>query len=264
MHVAVAVGTLLLGAWVINPPADEEQSEMTEDVQPPAAAPSSGSSSTSQPTSPRQTRMDRQRSQMQRGAAGERQRAADGGRAGRTANQRSAGMPMVPTATSPAGGMFGYPTAPTAAMPEGPVSTVGQGAFGPTQPMAPTARDPSALRTSPDVSRRLPSSLSSGGTTPQPAKAFTDYRPTSGVSPYMNLFRIQGDTLDNYSSLVRPQVEQRFFNRQLGQDLRSLQNNARTQGVDLQQLYRANQTLQGVATPQYYQNTGNYYQGYGQ
>jgi hypothetical protein len=63
---------------------------------------------------------------------------------------------------------------------------------------------------------------------------------------------------------VRPQIEQRFLNQQFGRDIRGLENNSRTQGVNLQQLYRTNQTLQGVATPQYYMNTGNYYPGAGQ
>ena len=75
----------------------------------------------------------------------------------------------------------------------------------------------------------------------------------------MNLFRVQGDTLDNYTSLVRPQIEQRFLNKQFGRDIRGLQNRRVQQGVNMQQLYRSNETLQGVATPQYYMNTGNYY-----
>ena len=33
------------------------------------------------------------------------------------------------------------------------------------------------------------------------------------------------------------------------------------QNVDLRQLLRANQTLQGVGTPQYYMNYGNYFPG---
>lgn len=95
-------------------------------------------------------------------------------------------------------------------------------------------------------------------------KAFSSFRPTSGVSPYMNLFRVQNDTLDNYTSLVRPQIEQRFLNQQFNRDLRGLESGYRSQGVNLQQLYRSNQTLQGVATPQYYMNTQSYYPGSGQ
>jgi hypothetical protein len=258
MHVAVAVGTLLLGAWTLNPPAEEEQAEMTEDLKPTVEAPASPAPGT--PPGPRPNRMGNQQGRMQRGEAGERQRGAGNARTSRTL-QGSGGMPMVPTAPMPPGGVTGYPTAPTSPMPQGAVSTVGQGAF---QRMAPTARDPSSPQASSEVAHRLPSSLSSGSVGAPAGKAFADYHPTSGVSPYMNLFRVQGDTLDNYTSLVRPQIDQRFFNRQLNQDIRTLQNSARTQGVDLRQLYRSNESLQGVATPQYYQNYGNYYQGYGQ
>ena len=95
-------------------------------------------------------------------------------------------------------------------------------------------------------------------------KAFASFRPSSGVSPYMNLFRVQGDTLDNYTSLVRPQIEQRFLNQQFGRDIGGLQNQTRMQGVNMQQLYRTNETLQGVATPQYYMNTGSYFPQQGQ
>ena len=53
----------------------------------------------------------------------------------------------------------------------------------------------------------------------------------------MNLFRLQGDTLDNYTSLVRPQIEQRFLNQQFGRDIRGLENQTRLQGVNMQQLF---------------------------
>ncbi len=55
-----------------------------------------------------------------------------------------------------------------------------------------------------------------------------------------------------------------FFKQKTAYDIRGLQNYSRTQGQTLQQLNRDARTLQGIATPQYYQNYGNYYQGYGQ
>jgi hypothetical protein len=101
---------------------------------------------------------------------------------------------------------------------------------------------------------------------PAPAiKAFAGYRPTSGVSPYMNLFRRDSlGTIDNYTTLVRPQLEQRFMNQQFDRDISGLERNNRTQMIDLQQLQRSNQTLQSVGTQQFYMNYGSYYPGYGQ
>jgi hypothetical protein len=131
--------------------------------------------------------------------------------------------------------------------------------------MAPTAQfggqPETPSRTLVEMNRNNMPSLPGPSVAPQGPvdKAFSGYHPTSGVSPYMNLFRIQGDTLNNYTSLVRPEVEQRFLNNQFGQDIRGLATQSRMQGVNLQQLYRTNETLQGVATPQYYMNTGSYY-----
>ena len=155
-------------------------------------------------------------------------------------------FPMAPTMAMPPGGVFGQPTAPTASGPQGPVPIVGPGAFGrPREPMAPTAQlsgPPRARsvvpRTLVDMNRNLaPPNAGPSVAPPRPEKAFSNFRPSSGVSPYMNLFRLQGDTLDNYTSLVRPQIEQRFLNQQFGRDIRGLQNSAQMQGVNMQQLY---------------------------
>jgi hypothetical protein len=88
---------------------------------------------------------------------------------------------------------------------------------------------------------------------------------TSGVSPYMNLFRndTNGGTLDNYTTLVRPQLQQQRMNQQFGTDLFGLRRETGIQQLSLQQMQRTSRTLQGVATPQFYMNYGSYYQGYG-
>jgi hypothetical protein len=95
-------------------------------------------------------------------------------------------------------------------------------------------------------------------------KAFSGYQTPSGVSPWMNLYRTNTGGVDNYTTLVRPQFQQNYMNQQTGRDIRGLEQNTRTQGAGLQQLNRDTRNLQGVATPQFYQNYGNYYPGYGQ
>jgi hypothetical protein len=167
-------------------------------------------------------------------------------------------MPTAPTDNST--DVFGIPTS-------GPGSNRMRAS--PTAPtsvssLAPRSDFDSKLK-SPLTQNRGPAAFGNVSAAPSPAsqKAFAGYQPTSGVSPYMNLFRIGGETIDNYTSLVRPQIEQRFLNQQFNRDIRGLDNAAQNQRVNLQQLYRANQTLQGVATPQYYMNYGSYYSGSG-
>ncbi len=75
----------------------------------------------------------------------------------------------------------------------------------------------------------------------------------------MYLFRRQGDTFDNYTFLVQPQIEQRSLNQQFNGDIRGPDNSSQQmQGVNPQQPYRKSENLQGVAAP-YYMNTGNYF-----
>ena len=101
-----------------------------------------------------------------------------------------------------------------------------------------------------------------------PAKAFADYRPSSsGVSPYMGIFRndTNGGTIDNYSTLVRPALDQRNMNQRFNMDIYGLERNSRLQDEAMRQLNQGNtRTLQSIGTPQFYMNYGNYYPGYGQ
>lgn len=97
-------------------------------------------------------------------------------------------------------------------------------------------------------------------------KAFADARPFAGggASPYMNLFRndTSGGTIDNYSTFVRPALDQRSMNQQFNVDLYGLQRNQRIQNAALRNIDRAyNRTPQYIGTPQFYQNYGNYYPG---
>jgi hypothetical protein len=136
-------------------------------------------------------------------------------------------------------------------------------AAGRPMPVAPTYRrptmsppsmySPSPLMTAFDQQR----TQLSAATAPQ--KAFAGYQPPpSGASPYMNLFRTDtsGGTIDNYTTLVRPALQQQAANQQFGNDIYGLDRNARLQSAAIQQFNQTNRSLQGIGTPQYYMNTG--------
>ncbi len=91
---------------------------------------------------------------------------------------------------------------------------------------------------------------------------------SSGVSPYMNLFRndTAGGTIDNYSTYVRPALDQRSMNQQFNMDVYGLQRNQRIQSAAMQRLGREySREPQSIGTPQFYRNYGNFYSpgGYG-
>lgn len=264
MHVAVVVGTMLLGSWVLNSPDSEEEAGIPEEAQqqeqrvvPPS------------PASPYQSQQGYQYQQGQEGQTprypSSTPRTQSGGgaqqqqiRPGSAAMQKMV-MPSSPTDSNTA--EYGQPFAPT-------TTYDSRGArMGPLPPSAPT--EPSfrtrgtGLQSTLLGQNRSATTRGNSGTAAAPSaeKAFSGYQSSSGVSPYMNLFRVGGETIDNYTSLVRPQIEQRFLNQQFNREIRNLDNTSRMQRVDLQQLYRSNETLQGVATPQFYMNYGNYYQG---
>ncbi len=89
-------------------------------------------------------------------------------------------------------------------------------------------------------------------------KAFSQYRAPSPVSPYLNLFRSDSNgTVDNYSTLVKPQLDQMNLNSQFGRDIHGLNANTQMQGLTIRQLQ--SRTLQGVSTPQF-MNYGSYFQ----
>jgi hypothetical protein len=272
MQIALAVGTMLLGGWVLNSPSQDE--DTAEPLEAPAATTPSGPSSkvpAMPPGEQYQKRPDRSRPRGSRLQNTPRSAPNGPGEARSPFTQGASTWPSAPTSAMPLGGVVGQPTAPTSGGARGPVPVTGEGAYYRREPTAPTAppgqfapvaRSDSTQRLFNEMNRnRLPTGVGPS-ITPAPAapeKAFAGYRPPSGVSPYMNLFRSQNDSLDNYTSLVRPQLEQRFLNQQFGRDIRGLERNTRSQNVDLQQLYRTNQQLQGVATPQYYMNTGNFF-----
>ena len=83
---------------------------------------------------------------------------------------------------------------------------------------------------------------------PPPEKVYAGTQvASSGVSPYMQLFRndTAGGTIDNYTTLVRPQLQQQRMNQQFGTDLWGLQRDARIQQSSLQRMQNNARTLAG-------------------
>jgi len=290
MHAALGIWTLILGGWVLNSP--------TEEVADPGAQEPSEATAPASPadgTMPR-TQMDwsRDRTKMQRGS--ERSyRGDERTRGSRMLDQKSTGSGQTArqsTGTSATGAANVIPDSPTdmsasmdgqgqllpptagnaEASRSGTMGRASGGMGGMRTPLPPTYRRPATgsesgyrptSRGSMLQPNRRPEGI--GGSmlaAPQAAveKPFGAYRPTSGVSPYMNLFRrdtSQG-TIDNYSTFVRPQLEQRNVNQQVGRDLRGLERNNRVQSTALQQMERESRNLQGVTTPQF-MNYGNFF-----
>jgi hypothetical protein len=199
-------------------------------------------------------------------------------------------LPQSPTdplrANGPVGTSPQYPVPPTVQEsallpPRQPVDPYGSPNT-PTQPYFPQSRqavtprsaDSSTYYNDADQMRgQVARAMSSNAYSDQPVatKAFSDARPFSGggASPYMNLFRndTAGGTIDNYSTFVRPALDQRSMNMQFNMDMYGMQRNQRIQNAALQQLGRGyNQRApQFIGTPAFYMNYGNYYPGaYGQ
>ena len=85
----------------------------------------------------------------------------------------------------------------------------------------------------------------------------------------MGLFRndTNGGTIDNYSTVVRPALDQRSMNLQFNVDIYGLTRNARIQNAALQDMGRGGASApQIIGTPQFYNSNNNYYYfpGYGQ
>lgn len=98
----------------------------------------------------------------------------------------------------------------------------------------------------------------------QPAAAtrpFSNYRPRSPVSPYQNLFREGTSAIENYYTLVRPQIEAQREQQQFQQNLQNLLIESRTQQTNLRQLDQRTNEMRGVPYPSYYMNYSPYYPG---
>ncbi len=87
-------------------------------------------------------------------------------------------------------------------------------------------------------------------------KPFSGYRQAPAISPYLNLYRLdtEGNTIDNYYTLVKPSIEQRNSNIRVKGEIQGLQRATRIIGGETLR-------LQGTRNPSYYQNYGRYYPG---
>jgi hypothetical protein len=291
MQIAIAVGTLLLGGWVLETPEETKESAVPEQISPSVTVPGGVAPAETPAFTPSQGVSGYQGLQgvrtMQHGrslgrAPGEstesiRSRLTGSNQVGAGARQqREPSMPLSPTETLPPGAetTLGQPSAPTST--GSPLSTNVSGGGAKSQALnlsVPTERPPQMLASEVGnraVSRGLDQSRSVQATgvpnimappvQPSTEKAFAGYHTSSGISPYMNIFRsgTNNGTVDNYTTLVRPQLDQRALNQQYGRDIRGLQSDSRLQGSSLQQINQSRQ-LQGVSTPQFYMNYGNYY-----
>jgi hypothetical protein len=276
MHVAIAVGTLLLGSWVIHSPVDEDESAVVNRHQPPATAPAvrshtpgsldRGDKRFSEDSPGMDSRLEgRQRGRTKSGdeSARTKQPAASGVMPSAPTDSESVDLNQPPAPTSgnsadssqQTAGLGGvprsrYPIAPTSGRPSGQ-SVLRSGLH--------TALAKNALGEVPGGTARF---MTPPTAAPPADKPYSNYRASSGVSPYMNLFRSGFGGVDNYSTLVRPQLEQRTLNQKFGRDIGGLEQDLRSRNLDLQLLNQASRTPQTVTSPQYYMNLGGYYPGY--
>lgn len=305
MNIALGIGALLLGGWVLNAPSDDLSSNSPDSALTPSGDSTRTSKDAKQATSKGETRGQKgdQKADQKgksRGSRSDLQRSNRG--------QANAPLPAVPTEPGRAqlGSKYVMPTPPTGIgrdaeynAPSGYANPSGS-PMTPLFPQVPTSRRAESPRNAyapsyyyqADEQRRastqdrysaaqrypeapLTSLYSPYAAPVMPEKPFAKSQPfSSGVSPYMGLFRndTAGGTIDNYTTFVRPQLDQRGMNQQFNVDIYGLQRNARLQQSALRQMEGNNaRTLQSVGTPEFYMNFGNYYpslgpmsSGYGQ
>lgn len=95
----------------------------------------------------------------------------------------------------------------------------------------------------------------------RPSKPFAAHRPSSTVSPWMNMFRddLSGNGDLNYQTLVQPQLQQQQINRQL--ERQNLALGQRVQAVSAQSAYQPQGSTQIYPTghPTAFMNYMHYY-----
>lgn len=95
------------------------------------------------------------------------------------------------------------------------------------------------------------------------AKPFQDANLGPTVSPYLQLFNSDGTNpnaaIDNYQTLVRPQLQQQRFNRQVQQQAQAL--NARVQQISAQSAYQpqGSEQIMGTGHTTFFGYYGRYY-----
>jgi hypothetical protein len=98
----------------------------------------------------------------------------------------------------------------------------------------------------------------------QSRKPFTNYKRGPAISPYLNLFRLdtEGGTIDNYSTLVRPEFAQRNTNSLVGGEIRTLASKGYLQNAAIRQIGNEARALQGRPSQDYYMNLLGFYPGF--
>ena len=142
------------------------------------------------------------------------------------------------TAAGQQGG-FGLPPSPTAQSP----TAVSPAAAGPHQAYGPYSPTDVRQQTTP---QRSVASHRQQSTVPAGSKPFQSYTSQPVYSPYMSLFRTEDAArgVNNYYDLVKPALDQRQKNQQVGREIRGLQRSSQYQGQNLQQLNQRNQARQ--------------------
>jgi hypothetical protein len=192
---------------------------------------------------------------------------------------QSTAMPSAPTSDSDSEQQYQW-QAPTAAPARGAATGMGGGTGGggmggsgfygqsrrpcsPTHPGPGQAKSYNAQQDAQLLQMRLQAAQqATAPSAQQPSKAFSGVQMNTGSSsPYMNLYRTgtNNGTIDNYTTLVRPQFNQQRTNQQFGADINSLENATRVQGFSLNQLNRDTHNLQGVKYQQFFMNYGDFY-----
>jgi hypothetical protein len=290
MNIAMGIGILLVGGWVLNSPGDEvvqnaaqEPAATTAPIVPSEQGTRRLPPPQAQATQPGNEQYRRNPESALPGVPSEHRRAArlqTGGGAALPDN-----MPVVPTEvdSSSGGRLSGWmpPTSTGQMLRSGRIGAAANrdsstNVAWARMPVSPTSRSIGSAAAGLAATPRYAVSPGSSGTyatsgyatsasasaAPQslPEKPFSAYRSMPGVSPYLNLFRNDTSlgTIDNYTTIVRPELEQRYFNQQIRRDVRGLERDSRAQGAALQQM-GVPRSPQGIATPQYYLNYGNYF-----
>lgn len=266
MNAALLIGVMAVGGWVL--PSEEPSIAPMGTPLPSAAAPAPSNVRGLPPAAPSgaTTPPAGQGPMAPAGAASPYQYGLPGLGAGSAGAIRSTGPQYLPLApTDPALGSPESPwQSPTSA---GTAPTLGFGSNPAARAVSPYA---TAARSGAGGYRSFAeypvlggaaANAARGASQPiRPKKPFANVQQRPTVSPYLNLFRNdnRGDTIDNYTTLVRPFVEQQFTNEVIGGEIQGLQSATRTQGRSLQ---RINQHI-GMGAPEFFMNHGGYYQGF--
>jgi hypothetical protein len=280
MKYILMLSTLMLLGWVSNLPGQDTLQVPTEIASPTSSLPLPPmQEQTKQDSTKRSVLKDAQQRDTQRKQAGISRLGSSAGSSQQYQQRRDANqqpmMPIAPTETSPQGqaGQYYQFLPPTAGGSSSAETTSGgrpSGIFGPMNvPNSPTRARPdlpqsySSMQAIQQQNRRMSAARSSAAASPQlTPKPFSGYhQATTGVSPYLNLFRsgTNGGTIDNYTTLVRPELEQRRMNQQFGADIHGLENSSRVQGLNILRLDRDTQNVRGINATQYFMNYGDFY-----